>query len=506
VINLREWSAGEQPAVIYDMTLPGSWNRLRLLYAHAGGPGRQFARILEIAENHGVISILVERRYVDADWRSQLARFYNGTLRRYPSVCHRMHFFSTPVPDDLGDLDALQDHYYGYSILRPFPIAPVGRTMIRPPAELDDAVRCEHTEEVDVFGYPLTVTAMPFITQDTQLLRCAHASVWMVLRHASALYGLPKALPHSIFEAALGGVLAGRQLPNDGLSPQQLLAAMESLGLSPASKNLPGSSTEELASRSLRLYGMACRYINSSLPPIVISNTHAWVLVAYRRAPSAGNPKIQLWRHDDARGPYLPVDDPWNEPERSHRPWTAMYLPLLPKVYLDAERAETMARAILTAFRSTSSLYSGSPLQTADSRPSEDEQCTARTFLMTSTQFKQGLADRKVPAELAAAYRRTPMSRYIWVVEIVDRLQRSNEEPDVIGEIILDSTLTQFEPLGDTNATLAVHVGAWAFIPGVDQSPSSQLDLPDPAPYRSACPLLTNPDDDTDTDAAVAAE
>lgn len=493
MINLRDWSRGEEPAVIYDMTVAGAWNRLRLQYAHAGGPDRQLARILEIAENHGVTSILVERRYIDADWRSQLGRFYNGTLRRYPSVCHRMHFFSAAVPDDLGQLDSLQADYHGYTILRPLPLAPVGRTMIRPPAELRDAVRCEHTEDVDVFGYRLTVTAMPFITQDTQLLRCAHAAVWMVLRHASATHGLPRALPHTIFEAALGGVLAGRQLPNDGLSPQQLMAAMETLGLSPASKNLPGSSADELASRSLRLYGMACRYINSSLPPIVISHTHAWVLVAYRRTSSAGNDKIQLWRHDDARGPYLPVDDPWNEPEKSHQPWTAMYLPLLPKVYLDAERAETMGRAILNAFRKTSALYSGSPVQAADNRTDEDERCTARTFLMTSTRFKQGVVGRGVPDELAAAYRRTPMSRYIWVVEIVDRLQRSGEQPDVIGEIILDSTLTQFEPLGDPNATLAVHIGAWAFIPGVDQSPASQLNLPNPTPYVSACPLLPAP-------------
>ncbi|HWC35481.1 MAG TPA: hypothetical protein VG650_11730 [Mycobacteriales bacterium] len=487
MINLRDWSVGDQPAVIYDMTVPGAWVQLRQFYAHRGN--RPLGRILEIAENHGVVSVLVERRYVDADWRSQLARFYNGTLRRFPSVCHRMHFFGAPVPDDLSQLDALQSSYHGYTILRPFPIAPVGRTMIRPPAELADAVRCETTEEVDVFGYRLKITAMPFISQDTQLLRCAHAAVWMVLRHASATYGLPQALPHTIFEAALGGVMAGRQLPNDGLSPYQLMAAMESLGLSPTSKNLPQSSEDEQASRSLRLYGMACRYINSALPPIVISNTHAWVLVAYRRAASAGNTKIQLWRHDDARGPYLPVDDPWAEPEDAHQPWTAMYLPLLPKVYLDAERAETVGRSFLNAFRN-SALYSGSTVQAADNRTNEDEQCTVRTFLMTSTKFKQTLAQRGVPGELAAAYRRTPMSRYIWVVEIVDRLSRSNKQADVLGEIILDSTLTQFEPLSDPNCALAVHIGTFAFIPGIDQSPHRQLNLPHMSAYLSACPLL----------------
>ncbi len=485
--SLIEWSRGDEPAVIYDMTTAGSWDKLRRQYAHRESE-RPLARILEIAESHGSVSVLVERRYIDADWRSQLARFYNGTLRRFPSVCHRMHFFSAPVPGDLNDLDSLQDHYHGYTILRPFPIMPVGRTMIRPPAELSDAVRCEHTEVVDVFGYELKITSMPFISQDTQLLRCAHAAVWMVLRHAKAMHGLPPALPHTIFEAALGGVMVGRQLPNDGLSAYQLMAAMENLGLSPTSKNLPKNSAEETAAKGLRIYGMACRYLNSSLPPIVISSTHAWVLVAYRRAPSAGNALIQLWRHDDARGPFLPVDDPWNEPEVAHQPWQAMYLPLLPKVYLDAERAETMGRSLLAAFRA-SGLYSGSVLKAADARTLEEERATARTYLVTSSSFKQRLTQRGLDPELAAAYRRTPMSRYIWVIEIVDRLQRKAGQPDVLGEIVLDSTLTQFEPLSDPNCALALHVGSFAFIPGIDQSANRQLHMSGPQPYLSGCPL-----------------
>ena len=485
--SLTQWSQGDEPATIHDMTAPGAWDTLRRRYAHRESE-HPLARILEIAENHGVVSVLVERRYIDADWRSQLARFYNGTLRRFPSVCHRMHFFTTPVPADLTGLDALQPHYRGYTVLRPFPIAPVGRTMIQPPAELDDAVRCEYTDEIDVFGYQLRITAMPFISQDTQLLRCAHAAMWMVLRHATGRHGLPQALPHAIFDAALGGVMVGRTLPNDGLSAEQLMGALENLGLSPTSKNLPDSPEDEAETKTLRLYGMACRYINSSLPPIVISYCHAWVLVAYRRTPSTGNPMIQLWRHDDARGPYLPVDDPWNEPDEAHQPWQAMYLPLLPKVYLDAERAETVGRSLITGFRN-STLYTGSTLQVADSRAIQEQRATARTYLTTSTAFKQGLAARNVPAELAAAYRRTPMSRYIWVIEIVDRLLRAKQEQDVIGEVILDSTLTQFEPLSDANCSLAMHVGAFAHIPGIDHSDGHTWHDVDTDAYGSGRPV-----------------
>lgn len=257
----------------------------------------------EIARTHGVVCIVKEPRYIDGDWRSQLGRFYGGAFRRYPSVCHRLHFFTRHVDPDLADLVGLQHAYCGYTVLRPLPIAPVGRTMIVPPPELSNAVCCTTEEHIDIFGWPFSVTAMPFISQDTQLLRCAHAALWMVLRYCAFVHGLPKRLPAEIHDAALGGVVIGRQLPSDGLSPFQLMSAMSVLGLSPTGKSLPGSPAEEAAAGQLRLYGMVCRYINSRLPPVIVSETHAWVVVAYRRTPSAGNPVVQLWRHDGSRRP-----------------------------------------------------------------------------------------------------------------------------------------------------------------------------------------------------------
>ena len=437
-----------------------------------------------------MVCIVKEPRYIDADWRSQLARFYNGAFRRYPSVCHRLHFFTQQVDPDLADLADLQAAYRGYTVLRPLPVAPVGRTMIVPPPELSDAVRCEVQEKVDLFGWPFSVTAMPFISQDTQLLRCAHAALWMVLRHCAFVHGLPRRLPAEIHDAALGGVIVGRQLPSDGLSAFQLISAMSALGLSPTGKRLPQSATDEKSAGPLRLYGMVCRYINSRLPPVIISTTHAWVVVAYRRTPSSGNPVVQLWRHDDARGPYLPVDDPWNEPETAHQPWVSAYLPLLPKAYLDAERAEAVGRSWATIFQK-SALYKGSTLEEADTRRDNFEQSTLRTFLLESTRFKQGLSARGVPEPLASLLRRTPMSRYIWIIEVVDRRERSAGMPDVLGEVILDATLTQFEPLDDPAAILALHVDSFAFVSGIDGAAGRSIALTAGIRYRTSCPPIS---------------
>ena len=489
VLGITKWSSSGEPPTVFDMTAASTWDQLVGQYAHPGAAA-PLHRTFEIARAHGVVCIVKEPRYIDSDWRSQLARFYGGAFRRYPSVCHRLHFFTRPVDPDLADLADLQDAYRGYTVLRPLPVSPVGRTMIAPPPELSDAARCEAEEHVDIFGWPFSVTAMPFVSQDTQLLRCAHAALWMVLEHCALVHGLPKRLPAEIHDAALGGVVVGRQLPSDGLSSYQLISAMSALGLSPTGKMLPETAAEEETAGQLRLYGMVCRYINSRLPPVIISATHAWVVVAYRRTPSSGNPVIQLWRHDDARGPYLPVDNPWDEPEPDHKPWVSAYLPLLPEAYLDAERAEAVGRSWAAIFRH-SEPYKGCALQEIDKRPDSLERSTLRTFLLESTTFKQNLSARGMPEPLAGLLRRTPMSRYVWIIEIVDRRERSAARPDVLGEIILDATLTQFEPSDDPTAILMLHVDNFAYVSGIDGAASRTVSLASGILYRTACPLIS---------------
>jgi hypothetical protein len=487
-LGLAEWSPVGTQGVVYDMTMPDEWDRLASDYTHQVGDKPLF-RIFEIAQSLGVTTIVKEPRYIDADWRSQLARFYNGTFRRYPSVCHRLHFFTRAVPQDLADLSGLQDAYRGYAVLRPLTLSPVGKTMIMPPPEMSDAVQCRCTESVDLFGWKFNITAMPFISQDTQFLRCAHASLWMVLAHARFAHDLPRQLPSDIHDAAIGGVMVGRQLPSDGLSGYQLFSAMTALGLSPTMKPLQSTSIADENAGILRLHGMICRYINSGLPPIVISNIHAWVVVAYARRGSTEDPTIQLWRHDDARGPYMPVSDPWSEPELAHQPWVSVYLPLLPKAFVDAERAEIVGRTWINEFAKNAA-YQGTTLETANCRTDMHDHATFRTYLIRSSDFKQGLSSRGMPQQLAITYRLAAMPRYIWVIEIVDRMRRRNGEADVLGELLLDATLTQFEPLSDPASVLALHVDNFAFLTGVDQAPATRPSLPVGTVYESGCAAL----------------
>lgn len=484
--SFTTWSPDDSPGEVHKTSKPEIWDRLLDYYTNSNG-NRALARVFTIARDHGVVSVVCERRYIDADWRSQHARFYNGTFRRYPSVCHRLHFFTRQVPADLAELGDLQDAYRGYTVLRPLPMSPVGRTMLTAPPELSDGVRCEGDQEVNLFGWPLRVRAMPFISQDTQYLRCAHAALWMVLAHAHLVHRLPHHLPAEVHDAALGGVIIGRQLPSDGLSGEQMLGALTSLGLSPSILNLPSEAEADQLAGDLSLYGVLCRYINSAMPPIVTSNVHAWVVTAYRRRSSENHGPIQLWRHDDVRGPYLPVNDPWDEPESAHQPWSVAYLPLLPKVYLDAERAEAVGRSWIAGF-SSSKYYTGTTLEQADLRPNAKEQRTFRTYLISSSNFKQGLVQRGMPAPLAAAYRLTFMPRYIWVIEVVDRQRRHANQPDILGEVILDST--HDASLKEPTGVVALHADGFAYLPGVDHGGMTLPKIPSGIAYQSGCPNL----------------
>jgi len=472
--SFLSWSPDDSAGAVYDVTVDGVWDELADFYA-GDTPSAPLDRVIAIAREHGVRSVVVEQRYLDQDWRSEHGAFHGQLFRRHPSVCHRWHPFTDDVPADLSRLDP--EAYRGYVVLRPLPSTPVGRTMIVPPPGLTGAIRCEATERVSLFGAPLSVTAMPFLSQDAEYLRCAHATLWMLLRHAHLAHGLPRRLTAEVHDAALGGVIVGRQVPSEGLSVQQMLAGATRLGLSPGLMHLPTGRAEDAEAGRLSLRAILCRYVNSQLPPLVISSSHAWVVVAYHRT-SAG---VGLWRHDDARGPYIEVDDPFDEPEDAHRPWQTAILPLLPAIYVTAERAEAAGR-----------LWFAGYLAHADAdepvaRAAAADELTYRTFVIRADDYLEGFAGRGVDRSLADLYRLGPLPEHLWVVEAVDRAARRAGRPDVVGEALVDATAsTHHEPLQE--GLVALHGGRLAHRVGPDHGTRREIHLAEPGHYRSGRP------------------
>ncbi len=476
--TLYSWTPDDDPAVIVDMRTT-TWAELASRY-DGGGGNRPLARLLEVAEQHRVVHVLIERRYIDLDWRSEHAHFYAASFTRYPSVCHRLHFFTEEVPADFTDLSGLRDAYRGYAVMRPLISAPVGRTMIAPPPELDDAVVCLGSETVDLLGWPLTIKAMPFISQDGQFLRCAHADMWMVSLLAHQRLGGRRTLPAEIQQASLGGVVASRQTPSEGLSVYQMLNALTQMGFSPGATVLPQDAAESLKADWRSLFAIVCRYVNSNIPPIVVGSGHVWVVVAYSRQPSPGHGKLTLYRHDDALGPYVRIDDPFKEQIPEHKPWRQVLLPLPPKIYLSGERAEASGRWWFSS--RLASLPPTDPLRAAH----DAGELSYVAYGIRSREYKHQLKNRAgLDPDLARAYRLSLWPQNLWVIEAQDRRLRQAGKPAVLGEVILDPTSSHLMPQTPSeHGILAVHAPGTYIAQSPDHGTPNRLS-PASTPYES---------------------
>src|SRR5687767_7184331 len=103
-LTFDTWSPDDEPGEAVDVSTDEGWEYIHSTYASkANDP--PLRRIIEIAKAHGTVSVIVERRYIDADWRNEHAHFYGSTFRRYPSVCHRLHFFAATIDPDFSNLE-----------------------------------------------------------------------------------------------------------------------------------------------------------------------------------------------------------------------------------------------------------------------------------------------------------------------------------------------------------------------------------------------------------------
>jgi hypothetical protein len=109
----------------------------------------------------------------------------------------------------------------------------VGRVMLTRPAELRESITCWGTDRVNLFGEFLDIDGTPFLAQDAQLMRCAHAALWVVARHHNLRWAAPKLLPRDIVDAVPKESAAGRAVPSPGLTVSQMSAAASKLGLPP---------------------------------------------------------------------------------------------------------------------------------------------------------------------------------------------------------------------------------------------------------------------------------
>jgi hypothetical protein len=419
-------------------------------------------------------TVVVERHYVDRVFMHDNAVFYVRNLRSYPNHTSRLHFFADEF-DQNGWRNkivqaaegaheevqkALRQTYLGFSVLRPLPGAPVGRTVFAPHAARSASNNRSTFSPIrrhfaHLAGFTLVIDGVPFQQQDHAVSACATTALWSAIDSVASIEELPVSSPANIAEAATRYPLQeGRAFPTEGLTVKQMCEASRSAGFSPIV-----ISHSDFKDDLTQIYG----YLTSGLSPVLslmpaddpnASSGHAVCAVGVEcgdvKPQTNPNYKFReessclsgVYIHDDRLGPYAfaqlaPFTDaetgkirtgvsiqwPDETPDKS---WLlhAIIVPVPQKLRLSVTR---MRRVGLIVAQTVGEAFGGHTT-TLNCRYELARKYGTRAYTF-------GLSSDGIYALVC----RTPLSRYLGIVEIY------NETGPML-DVLLDTTEADAEP------------------------------------------------------------
>jgi hypothetical protein len=447
------------------------------LISHATGIGAKFA--------------VLEEPYTDQDYSSDFLQFYASAFKDHPRHTRRVHLFSEdvsgwfekPLLDQVKD-EAIDAAYLGFVVVRPVSQGPIGRTVLRFPkldGELCVRVSARSTSHAHILGKRLEIVGAPFIQQDRRVGACAQASIWMAsrpvhIRHRRTAW-------HSIAEITRLATTPtdadlSQELPagSAGLNPMHVIRALKAMGHQPLHhyfRDGDGKPTKIPARE------VALRYLDSGLPVILgMTNTandiaHAVAAVGYVEATGIAPKSATTYDgfvrafvvHDDQRGPYRLM--PLTQDDVDHLPRdkllmqagqvltvddmvSHLFVPLPPRVFLRAERADIVARDFLRQQTAFSEKLINEANDTATKTAIEafyvkvrSGKLIQRTYLTSAGRYRYHLAktDLIEPIKIELVTRQLP--HFIWVTELLeaDSKQISDKGPRrILGHMVVNAT------------------------------------------------------------------
>lgn len=465
------------------------WNRLAEHFL-VDTPDKRtgpFRRVLHVARLGGCRTVVVEERYLDPDYRSEFAAFWSKRFEERESRAKRLHFFADELgADDLHDLKG--DHgYLGYSVFRPTPLGPVGRTVLKRPPKLDGAFLTQVHDRPSLFGNRLDIVGVPFQQQDGELLICAHTAAWLCHYVAQDRGIIGRHTTADIVAMPSVEGSRHRPVPSTGLTSEQLQGVFSTLNIpaffydvedlpEPPSQ-VPRREHEEdgtYQAEVLReqILQVVCKYINSGFPVVVLTENgaaHAFTIVGWQKTAD----RIRLIACDDQYGPYEVIDDPLAKPEHRAGQWKSLMLPLPEKVFLTGEAAEIAARGTV--------LLTAAEYQELDDPEVDDPQAndmsrvganlqelrgpvSVRARLVEGRRYKEMLQKQERSSAPLRLLRLAHLPHWVWLIEFHDRAARDDHKvpgPCVLAEFVYDSTSHDDNPMVDLLSTtsLAADVG-----------------------------------------------
>lgn len=412
----------------------------------------QLDSLFELADALGATHVLLEAPYIDYDYRSEFSQHFSRRFQPPPDRNERLIFLRDGVA-------------VGMCVVRPI-TKPVGRSVMAVPDKLRDAVACVAEQEVRAYGRLSVVRGYPFMSQDGEYGRCAHAAVWSVVRYFHLRHRLGRHSIAAIVEATGTGQLPDRTASSGGLTVAEVRQALRRLGI----PVLVYDPRRQLTNTNLRT--ILCQYLDSGFPLLLNTPGHLTVIVGY--AVDAAD-KIRWIRSDDNRGPYRVVED-WDQANPSDgelNDWQKILVPLPGRIHVPAEAAEAAARRALHQQLGAT----GGPGEVRELR--EGGQLRFRTYATQPARWKQQLLDDDHVPTITRHYLSVPAPVWAWITEV----SVAGESGQVLGNVMVDATSSRHAP-----QPVAADIDGWCVYYRPEGPPLVSRKAESPARYPSRLP------------------
>lgn len=392
-----------------------------------------------------VKGILIERNYIDKDYRSTFYNFYAKKGARYRADCVRLHFFDQTVTFDDKALrltsqndPRLTDHYFGFMVLRPTGVGTIGRSVLSPDVRHGASrfiIAAEH--KVHLLGHRLVIHGFPSMDQHIDISVCAHAACWSILRHYSECYSAYREhLTHDITTMAQqfdpGGLV-----PSRGLVLTQAERVFQEAGTFPVIVARDQSNPADAS-----FYRQLTAYVDSKFPLFAAMHNkgHAMAVVGYEweSPPAPAAPGMRYsWDEvktlavvDDNHLPYLSI--PRGGGSYSAQDIDAFIVALPEKIFYPADAFDKLIPRLFS-------------LGAVVSLPPQDD-AVIRYFVTTGSAFRRFVRDHEseYDPQLLHAVMKLPFAQFIWVVEFSTRAQWASNQ--VSARTVIDATASLTEP------------------------------------------------------------
>jgi hypothetical protein len=429
--------------------------------------GRQ---VLENGLKGHVKSAVLENDYICKDHRNLHSNFLSKKFHSNSGHCMRLHFFDKDIFASGGDGDPIEvllsrtdinDAYIGYSVIRPGGRRVLGRTVLNP-AKIGRGVENGYFAlsakfSVHIAGRQLDLVGFPWMSQDTEALVCAHATLWGVCRYLSQRYNVYKeTYPYDFIKVTSTNL--GRTVPYRGMNWSDYSEILSGFGCHPLvlrEVNTAADGFQEVYS-----------YIESGFPVLASTGSHVLTLIGHTlkrdRTPLVKGGLIDTscfvdslivaddnalpyqrlkWESpDDEYGAIYRKKDSNGNPDRSTdltiRDIKNCVVPLAEKVFLPARFARIALIRLLETFAANEPVIKELLAR---------EQLVVRQFVTSGAAIKTAARERflSTGARLFTRLVQLPLPHFVWVMELSSlEGYRANA---CVGEIVVDATANEHD-------------------------------------------------------------